>query len=158
MKVKCDHRSKCTGRYELNKLTSLPMCGFIAQLVEHRTGIAEVTGSNPVEALIFFRLLLSNCLNWKIYCDDHSSLLKCYLFSWLTCKLDGASCLISSHSSSCPAGHLRLCVPWTLFIKSMWHTLTIVKCTLNKLCLRVILFSKPSQMSMTSNSLCNRQQ
>ena len=50
------------------------MCGFIAQLVEHRTGIVEVTGSNPVEALIFFRLLLSNCLNWKITCDDHSSL------------------------------------------------------------------------------------
>ena len=50
------------------------MCGFIAQLVEHRTGIAEVTGSSPVEALIFFRLLLSNCLNWKIYCDDHSLL------------------------------------------------------------------------------------
>ena len=22
----------------------------------------------------FFRLLLSNCLNWKIYCDDHYSL------------------------------------------------------------------------------------
>ena len=62
-------------RYELNKLTLLPMCGFIAQLVEHRTGIAEVMGSNPVEALIFFRLLLSNCLNWKIYCDDHTSLL-----------------------------------------------------------------------------------
>ena len=41
------------GRYELNKLASLPMYGFIAQLVEHRTGIAEVTGSNPVEALIF---------------------------------------------------------------------------------------------------------
>ena len=34
----------------------------------------EVTGSNPVEALNFFRLLLSNCLNWKIYCDNHSSL------------------------------------------------------------------------------------
>ena len=63
----------CTGRYELSKLTSLPTCGFIAHLVEDRTGIAEVTGSNPVEALIFFRLLLSNCLNWKIYCDDHSS-------------------------------------------------------------------------------------
>ena len=66
--------SLLTGTYELNKLTSLPMCGFIAQLVEHRTGIAEVTGSNPVEALIFFRLLLSSCLNWKIHCDDHSSL------------------------------------------------------------------------------------
>ena len=55
------------------------MCGFIAQLVEYRTGIAEVTGSNPVEALIFFRLLLSSCLNWKIYCDDHTSLNICYL-------------------------------------------------------------------------------
>ena len=30
------------------------MSGFIAQLVERRTGIAEVMGSNPVEALIFF--------------------------------------------------------------------------------------------------------
>ena len=38
------------------------MCGFIAQLVEHHTDIAEVTGSNPVEALILLRLLLSNCL------------------------------------------------------------------------------------------------
>ena len=47
------------GRYELTKLTSLPMCGS-----EPRTGNAEVTGSNPVEALIFFfRLLLSSCLN-----------------------------------------------------------------------------------------------
>ena len=62
------------GGYELNKLTSLPMCGFIAQLVEQRTGNADVTGSNPVEALMFFSLLLSNCLNWKIYWDDHSSL------------------------------------------------------------------------------------
>ena len=30
---------------------------FIAQLVEHRTGNREVTGSNPVEVLNFFRLL-----------------------------------------------------------------------------------------------------
>ena len=28
------------------------MCGFIAQLVEHRTGIANVAGSNPVVALL----------------------------------------------------------------------------------------------------------
>ena len=33
----------------------LTMCGLIAQLVEHRTGIAEVMGSNPVEAVIFFQ-------------------------------------------------------------------------------------------------------
>ena len=45
--------SEFWGKTELNKLTSLPMCSFIAQLVEHRTGIAEVTSSNPVEALIF---------------------------------------------------------------------------------------------------------
>ena len=43
------------------------MCGFIAQLVEHHTGIAEVTGSNSIEALIFqvssFQLLkLENLL------------------------------------------------------------------------------------------------
>ena len=57
------------------QLTLLPMCGFIAQLVEHRTGNAEVTGSNPVEAWIFFfRLLISSCINWKIHCDDHFSL------------------------------------------------------------------------------------
>ena len=36
-----------------------------SSVVEHRTSIAEVMGSNPVEALIFFRLLLSSCLNWK---------------------------------------------------------------------------------------------
>ena len=102
MKVKCDHRNKyelfhiyftsfhCTGRYELNKLTLLPLCDFIAQLVEHRTGIAEVMGSNPVEALIFFRLLLSNCLNWKIYCDDHTSLLdrQIVLFRSLTHRIN----------------------------------------------------------------------
>ena len=29
--------------------------GFIAQLVEHRTGNREVTGSNPVEVLNFFQ-------------------------------------------------------------------------------------------------------
>ena len=66
------------------------MCGFIAQLVEECTGNAEVTGSNSVEALIFFffffRLLPSNCFNWKIYCDDHSSL------SWLL-KLHGQTLL-----------------------------------------------------------------
>ena len=57
---------RCTGRYELIKLTSLPLCGFIAQLVEHCSGIAEVTGSIPIEALIFqasFQLLkLENLL------------------------------------------------------------------------------------------------
>ena len=40
---------------DINSINSpLPMCGFIAQLVEQRTGNAEVMGSNPVEARIFF--------------------------------------------------------------------------------------------------------
>ena len=50
------------------------MCGFIAQLVEHRTGIAEVTGSNPVEALIFFfffQASLFQLLKLEIHCEDH---------------------------------------------------------------------------------------
>ena len=36
------------------------MCDYIAQLVEHRTGISEITGSNPVElvkrVLSFWRI------------------------------------------------------------------------------------------------------
>ena len=63
-----------TGRYELNKVTSLPMCGFIAQLVEHRTGIRGGHGFESRWSPDFFRLLLSNCLHWKINCDDRSSL------------------------------------------------------------------------------------
>ena len=51
------------------------MCGFIAQLVEQRTGNAEVTGSNPVEALIFFffqassfqLLRFENLLRWSFF-------------------------------------------------------------------------------------------
>ena len=45
--------------------------GFIAQLVEHRTGIREVTGSNPVEALnYFFQASLRKYINC-VHCDDH---------------------------------------------------------------------------------------
>ena len=56
-----------------SQLTSLPMCGFIAQLVEHRTGIVEVTGSNPVEAQIFFQASLFQLLQLEIHCEDHIS-------------------------------------------------------------------------------------
>ena len=28
----------------------------------------------PLKPWFFFRLLLSHCLNWKTYCDDHSSI------------------------------------------------------------------------------------
>ena len=52
--MKNDHCSIFSNLSNWKEEASLPMCGFIAQLVEHRTGIAEVTGLNPVEALIFF--------------------------------------------------------------------------------------------------------
>ena len=52
-------------------VTSLPMRGFIAQLVEHHTGIVEVTGSNPVEAVNFFQASLFQLLKLEIHCDDH---------------------------------------------------------------------------------------
>ena len=41
------------GDMNSTNLASLPMSGFIAQLVEHRTSIAEVKGLNPIEVLIF---------------------------------------------------------------------------------------------------------
>ena len=40
-------------RGQFIELISPAMAPVIAHLAEHRTGIAEVTGSNPVEALIF---------------------------------------------------------------------------------------------------------
>ena len=39
-----------TGAHEPNKLTCSQLSDVIAQLVEHCTGIAEVMGSNVVEA------------------------------------------------------------------------------------------------------------
>ena len=44
--------------------------GFIAQLIEHRTGNQEVTGSNPVEVMNFFQASLRNWINC-VHCDDH---------------------------------------------------------------------------------------
>ena len=63
--------------YELNKLTSLPMCGFIAQLLvraSHQYRGLQGHGFESHWSPDFFRLLLFNCFNWKINCDDHSSL------------------------------------------------------------------------------------
>ena len=78
--MKNDHRSKFSNLSNW-KEEAWKNQGFNGIRTRDLTGIAEVTGSNPVEALIFFRLLLSNCLNWKIYCDDYSSL-------WLTLDLN----------------------------------------------------------------------
>ena len=89
--------SLLTGRYVLNKLTSLPTCGFIAQLVEHRTGIAEVTGSNPVEALIFFQassfqlLKLENSLreSFLTFIYNRSSYMNYFIYTYIISLLTG---------------------------------------------------------------------
>ena len=49
--------------YITNSQYDQPPVGLIAQLVEHCTGIAEVMGSNPVQAWIFFRLSFRNFLS-----------------------------------------------------------------------------------------------
>ena len=76
-KVKNDHRSKFSNLSNW-KEEAWKNQGFngIRTRDLHDTGAMlyqlsyEATHWSPD----FFRLLLSNCLNWKIYCDDHSSL------------------------------------------------------------------------------------
>ena len=46
--------------------------------------IAPVSRRSRVGTLIFFRLLLSNCLNWKIYRHDHSSHIARYIGRYST--------------------------------------------------------------------------
>ena len=97
----------CTGRHELNKLTSLPMCGFTAELVQHGTAIAEVTGSNPVEALIFFRLLPSNCFNWKLTAMITLHFLEYFVVGMLHIALSFIDALISFSGRLNAQNHLK---------------------------------------------------
>ena len=48
-------------------IDQLPV-GLLAQLVEHCTGIAEVMGSNPIQAWIFFRPSFHYYLSSVHYC------------------------------------------------------------------------------------------
>ena len=71
----------CRGRYELNKINLAPNVWLHSSdgRASHR-----YRGGHGFESrwcFDFFRLLLSNFLNWKIYCDDHSSLWKAGTFN-----------------------------------------------------------------------------
>ena len=57
--------------YKLNLYLTCFQWGFIAQLVEHRTGITEVMGSNPIGASEFFLGFICNWLNVLRNCKDH---------------------------------------------------------------------------------------
>ena len=54
-------------------MTCSQLSGFIAQLVEHCTGIAEVVGSNPVK-ITFQVSIKGNCLNFPDKWKDHFSI------------------------------------------------------------------------------------
>ena len=84
--------------------------GFIAQLVEHRTGNREVTDSNPVEVLNLFQASLRDCINC-VHCDDHFFISINTYFSlkakrWLRGGVGGHACWCFNQS----------CGIWTLFL------------------------------------------
>ena len=81
------------------------MCGFTVQLVEHRTGVAEVTGSDPVEALIFFRLLLY--LNWKFTAMITLHFLEYFVVGMLHIALSLIDALISFSGRINAQSHLK---------------------------------------------------
>ena len=56
------------GTREPNKLTCPQLSGFVSQLVEHCTAIAEVMGTNPVKAAWIFQM------STRYKCEDYFSL------------------------------------------------------------------------------------
>ena len=61
--------SPLPGFFRNQHSDQLPV-GLLAQLVEHCTGIAEVMGSNPIQAWIFFRPYFHYCSSSVHYCED----------------------------------------------------------------------------------------
>ena len=54
----------------MNQFNSRLPVGLLTQLVERCTGIAEVKGSNPVQAWIFCQAPFRNCKSCVYNCDD----------------------------------------------------------------------------------------
>ena len=57
-------------RFITNQFNDMLSVGLLASLVECCTGIAEVKGSNPIQAWIFFRLSFCNCKSCVYNCYD----------------------------------------------------------------------------------------
>ena len=73
----------CTGTYELNnKIDFAPNVWLHSSVGRASHRYRGGHGFESCWSPVFFRLLLSNCLNWKIYCDDHSSLSKSCLWDF----------------------------------------------------------------------------
>ena len=96
MKVKNDHRSKCSN------LSNCKEEAWKKKKKKIRASTGFESRWSPdffyfsiyfilfsffiyfIYLLFFFRLLLSNCLNWKIYCDHHFSLSEVILVGWFS--------------------------------------------------------------------------
>ena len=59
-------RNSDSNGYKLNSHLTCFQQGFVAQSVEHRTGIVEVMGSNPVGASELFLCFICNSLSYFI--------------------------------------------------------------------------------------------
>ena len=95
MKVKNDHRSKCSNLSNWKeeawkkknqgfngiRTRDLRVAGALLYQLSYEATHWERGQFSPD---FFFRLLLSNCLNWKIYCDDHFSLSEVILVGWFS--------------------------------------------------------------------------
>ena len=96
------------GRSELNKLTSLLMCGFIAQLVEHR--IASVSQRSRVriplkpwffQAFSFQLLKLKNSLRWSFLTFTYTTAVQMLIISHTLHVTMETTLDIASFSSCC---------------------------------------------------------
>ena len=63
------------GNIWTHKWPAPNVSGFIAQLEEHRTGIARSRVQTPLKYWIFFQAFLRNCINC-VHCDDHFFIFK----------------------------------------------------------------------------------
>ena len=80
----------CMGKYELNKIDLAPNVWLHSSVGRASLRYRGGHGFESRWSHDFFRLLISNFLNWKIYCDDHSSLHCVFMF---TCQQSGCSWL-----------------------------------------------------------------
>ena len=99
--------------YKLNSQLTCSRGGFIAQSVEHRTGIMEVMGSNPVEDLFHFFICssliwsLSYTLHINHFLVVHPLVSICSLFRRYICYL-GELIRSISHRSDQPSFSLSV--------------------------------------------------
>ena len=92
--------------------------GLLAQWVEHCTGIAEVMGSNSVQAWIFFRPSFRYYLSSVHYSEDRFHI---HVFSrswniWLPYIHNRLFVCLSVNRSICPSVYLSMCLSIVLSI------------------------------------------